>query len=35
MIGGKPPKPHFNSQFLNQSCIKIVVGILQFYHKIL
>ncbi len=24
MIGGKPP--HFNSLFLNQSCINIVVG---------
>ncbi len=26
MIGGKPPNPHFNSLFLNQSYIKIVVG---------
>ncbi len=26
MIGGKPLNPHFNSKFLNQSCIKIVVG---------
>ncbi len=26
MIGGKPPNPHFNSWFLNQPCIKIVVG---------
>ncbi len=26
MIGGKPPNPHFNSLFLNQSCIKLVVG---------
>ncbi len=25
MIGGKPPNPHFNSLFLNQSDIKIVV----------
>ncbi len=32
MIGGKHPnKPHVNSQFLNQSCIKIVVRNLQFY----
>ncbi len=26
MIGGKPPNPHFNLLFLNESCIKIVVG---------
>ncbi len=26
MIGGKPPNPHFNLLFLNESCIKTVVG---------
>ncbi len=26
MARGKPPSLHFNSLFLNQSCIKIVVG---------
>ncbi len=25
MIEGKPPNPHFNLLFLNESCIKIVL----------
>ncbi len=34
MIGDKPRNPHFNSSFLNQSCVKFMMGdsaVLQIY----